>query len=821
MRAIQAIRTTTAFAKTWAVVAAVICWPTAAVAADGAQPPIRFNRDVRPILSDKCFFCHGPDPKHREADLRLDIEEAAKDGAIVAGKPDESELVRRITAEDADEQMPPADSGKKLSAEEIDLLKRWIEQGAAYEPYWAYQTPRRHEPPAVKNATWPAGWIDRFLLARLEAEGLEPSPEADRVTLIRRLSFDLVGLPPTPEEVAAFVADEDPAAYEKLVDRLLASEHYGERMAMYWLDLVRFADTVGYHGDQDHNISPYRDYVIDAFNDNLPFDRFTREQIAGDLLPDSGVDQKIASGYNRLLQTSHEGGVQPKEYLAIYAADRVRNVSNVWMGATMGCCQCHDHKYDPYTMKDFYSLAAFFADVEGDQLRGGGDAIPTKRPPEIKVLTQRERRQIAAWEAELAKLDGESDDGDSEEAKQLRRAIDDKKKNARVTMITEAFEPRVMRILPRGNWLDESGPIVQPAVPEFLGKVRASTTSQQIAVEGEAVQGEATRVEDAQNADEPRATRLDLANWLVDAEHGSGALTARVMANRFWYLLFGVGIAKTLDDFGGQGEPPVYPELLDNLAVEFVDSGWDVKHMMKLIVMSRAYRQSSVASPSLRARDPYSRLYARQSRYRLPAETVRDTALSVSGLLVDEIGGASVKPYQPAGYYRHLNFPQRKYQSDKDERQWRRGLYVHWQRQFLHPMLKAFDAPSREECTAERPRSNTPLAALALLNDPTFVEAARAFAARVLQEGGETDDQRLDFAFLEAVSRKPDAVERAILTELLAKNREHYAANADDAKKLVSVGLAPAAKDVDIVEWAAWTTVARAVLNMNETITRN
>ena len=773
-----------------AIVASVVCLTVSHRLEGDDNISLDFNRDIRPILSDKCFHCHGPDPKHREEDLRLDVEVEAKDYAIVEGEPEESLFFQRITAEDADERMPPVESGKKLTAEEIDLLKRWIEQGANYEPYWAYQAPQRHEPPKVKNADWSSQWIDRFLLARLEAEGLQPAEDANRVTLIRRLSFDLTGLPPTPEEVKAFVEDNSPHAYEKVVDRLLASERFGERMAMYWLDLVRYADTVGYHGDQDHNISPYRDYVIDAFNDNMPFDQFTKEQLAGDLLAKPTIDQKIATGYNRLLQTSHEGGVQPKEYLAIYAADRVRNISNVWMGATMGCCQCHDHKYDPYSIKDFYSMAAFFADIdEAQHFKKGTNSLPTARPPEIKVHTKREREQLAKWEAELAKLPP-----DSQQAKSLQQQIEQLKASSRMTMITVAIEPRTMRVLPRGDWLDDSGTIVQPSIPEFLGKLEVG---------------------------ERRATRLDLANWLTDAEQGTGGLTARVFANRFWYLLFGVGLSNTLDDFGGQGQPPQHPELLDNLAVEFVESGWDVKHMMKLIVMSRAYRQSSLVSPELHERDPYNRLYARQSRYRLPAEMVRDTALAVSGLLVEQVGGASVKPYQPSGYYRHLNFPTRRYHADNDSRQWRRGLYMHWQRQFLHPMLRALDAPSREECTAQRPRSNTPLAALTLLNDPTFIEAARTFAARTVRDGGKTDEQRLEFAFWEAVSRSPDEVERNILKKLLADNRKQYAEQPAEAKQLVSIGLSPAPDDIDPVELAAWTTVARAILNMNESISRN
>ncbi|MCA9248011.1 MAG: PSD1 domain-containing protein [Planctomycetales bacterium] len=752
-----------------------------------------FNRDVRPILSDKCFYCHGPDPKHREADLRLDEEQAAKADlggyhAVVAGDAEASEIYARIIAHDDDERMPPADSGKELMKTEIELLRQWINQGATWSKHWAYVPPQQHAAPSVVNESWPTNWIDNFVLSKIEDAQLAPAASADPVTLIRRLYFDLTGLPPTPDQVDRFVADPSDAAYEELVHRLLASEHFGERMAMYWLDLVRYADTVGYHGDQDHNISPYRDYVIDAFNRNLPFDQFTREQLAGDLLPNATIDQQIATGYNRLLQTSHEGGVQPKEYLAIYAADRVRNVSAVWMGATLGCCQCHNHKFDPLTMKDFYSLAAFFADVdEAQHFKVGSNSLPTKRPPEISVLSRAER-------ATREELQEQRQSAPSEEArKAIDRDIAGLDKRARLTMVTVAIAPREMRILPRGNWLDDSGPIVEPAVPEYLGRVGVT---------------------------DRRATRLDLANWLTDAQTGAGGLTARVQANRFWYLFFGAGLAPDLDDFGGQGEPPSHPELLDQLAIEFMASDWNVKHLVQLIVQSSAYRQASVATNTAMEQDPYNRLFARQARFRLPAEMVRDTALAISGLLVDERGGPSARPYQPAGYYRHLNFPQRTYHADTNERQWRRGVYVHWQRQFLHPMFKAFDAPSREECTAERPRSNTPLAALALLNDPTFVEAARSFAARILAQENASDAGRLQFAFRTAVSRVPAADEADILERLLARSRAFYAAEPKAAHELLSVGQTPAPSTMEAVELAAWTQVARAVLNLSETTTR-
>lgn len=776
-----------------------------------AAPAIEFNRDIRPILSDKCFACHGPDSASREADLRIDIEEQAKMdrggyAVVVPGKIDESELIRRITSEDEFERMPPEEIHKPLTPKEIDLLKRWVSEGAPWQLAWSYVPPKRVPPPAVKDQKWPINWIDNFVLARLEAEGIAPSAEADKRTLVRRLFVDLTGLPPSPSEVDEFLTDERPNAYERLVDRLLDSPHYGERMAMYWLDLVRYADTVGYHGDQEHHISPYRDYVIDAFNKNLPFDRFTREQLAGDLLPEPTQEQKIATGYNRVLQTSHEGGVQPKEYMAIYAADHVRNLSVVWMGGTMGCCQCHDHKFDPYTMKDFYSMAAFFADVdENRHLHGGRDTSPTIRAPEmtigdeadVETLLQREKRYANLRQSlKKAKARKQSDRVSALEKQmaKLNQEIEKLRAKTRRTMITVSIEPREMRILPRGNWLDDSGEIVQPAIPEFFGTLDTGGK---------------------------RATRMDLANWLTDEQDGSGGLTARVMANRLWYLCFGRGIAGTLDDFGGQGETPSHPELLDALAVEFVDSGWDVKHMMKLIVTSRAYRQSSVETPEMRERDPLNRLVARQAQFRYPAESIRDTALSISGLLVRTIGGDSVRPYQPPGYYKHLNFPARTYHSDTDEGQWRRGIYMHWQRQYLHPMLKAFDAPSREECTAQRPRSNTAPAALVMLNDPTFTEAARGFAARIIDEGGTSVEDRIDFAFREAVSREADSEEHHLLGKLLAQSERYYESHPQAVEKLLGVGLAPLPEDIDRVELISWTIIARTVLNLNEVIVRN
>ncbi len=855
-------------------------WFVVARAPVAAEAPrkVEFNRDIRPILSDKCFFCHGPDANHREADLRFDVEEVAKadrDGrrAIAPGQPEASELVRRITSGDESERMPPQESGKELTADQIELLRRWIEQGAEYQPHWSYIPPRRPPVPAVPvptatsgtasatqgrsresdassrrssgtSAEWPVNEIDRFILARLGVEGLQPSPEADPGTLVRRLYFDLTGLPPPRAEADAFVHSTDPRAYEQLVDRLLESPHYGERMAMYWLDLVRYANTVGYHGDQEHAISPYRDWVIKAFNDNMPFDQFTVEQLAGDLVQDPTVDQQIASGYNRLLQTSHEGGVQVKEYLSKYDADRVRNLGGVWMGATTGCVQCHDHKFDPYTQRDFYSLAAFFADIDELKTFKGGDTSPTKREPELEVLSPLVREEIERLEAQLKALDpasggrepaepapdrapGSDPDAPSvpvtspEDVAAIRSRIEELRGRKQRTMITKSVEPRTIRVLARGDWMDESGEVVQPAVPQFLGPIETGGRW---------------------------ATRLDLARWLTSKEHPQ---TARVFVNRLWYLFFGGGLSKSLDDNGAQGEWPTHPELLDWLAVEFTEGAegreqraeggkeatsevtrtlgasgslngaWDVKHMVKLLVMSRTYRQSSLETPELRERDPENRLFARQGRWRLPAEMVRDNALAVSGLLVDRLGGGVSRPYQPAGYYQHLNFPKRDYKADADENQYRRGVYVHWQRIFLHPMLKAFDATSREECTAQRPISNTPLAALVLLNDPTFVEAARMFAVRVLRDGGESPEARIRWAWREAVSREASEGEVAALAQLYAESLGEYRNDPAAAEKVLSVGLAARDGEADLPERAAWTSVARAVFNVSEFIGRD
>lgn len=1010
-----------------------------------AAEEIQFNRDVRPILSDKCFFCHGPDRNHRKADLRLDVEAGAKaerDGvvAIAPGEVGKSELVRRIFNDDEDEVMPPPDSGKSLTAAQKETLKKWIEQGAPWEGHWAYVPPTKRELPETRFDRRAGQPFDRYIFARLEGQKLAPAGDAGKRALIRRVSLDLTGLPPTPAEVGAFVADDSHDAYERLVDRLLSSPHYGERMAVPWLDVVRYADTVGYHGDQNQNVFPYRDYVIDSFNSNKPFDRFTIEQLAGDLLEDPTAGQLTATAFNRLNMMTREGGAQEKEYLAKYGADRVRTVTTTWLGSTFACAECHDHKFDPITIDDFYAMKAYFADIKqwgvyadygytpNKDLRGFGNDHPF--PPEIWVendylkerLAQKQaeldelvretaaaaladeagREDFAAWQQATAdhlklhrsgwsptlviaaksnkrtqtelladgsvRFTGKPDGGDvltvemvsrpgviatlriqalpdevhgnsvardgrkrfglgltarllradgsvqalafhhgtadksrtrwsmglpvpsihdwweSDEAKPneehhgyyslkqpvaaapgdrllimlrsddigrvriatspfpveatqvhgdpasllaaveagsrspeqtdllhlawlgsapsraefhrrfvtLRAEIVECRDGRAPVQVVESREPDVVRVLPRGNWQDDSGAIIEPHTPAFL-------------------QG-------AGSVDGRRQTRLDLARWIVSTDN---PLTARVFVNRVWKQFFGAGLSGVLDDLGNQGEWPVYPEVLDWLAVDFMEHGWDVKRLVKTIVTSDAYRRASNPSGELVEADPNNRLLGRQSPRRLPAELVRDNALAVAGLLVRDIGGPSVMPYQPGGYYEHLNFPRREYQPSTDDRQFRRGVYSHWQRTFPHPMLANFDAPSREECTADRTISNTPQQALTLLNDPSFVEAARRFAGRVVKESRETGFAgRLEFAFREALARDPKPDEHESLKRFYEEQFARFSANEEDAKKLLSVGISPSTRGDNLPELAAWTSVCRVLLNLHETLTR-
>ena len=781
---------------------------------------VEFNRDIRPILSEKCFACHGPDAGPRKASLRLYVLEGAieqregyDDPAILPGSPHRSALVERILHEDPQQRMPPphkdeiGSGGKVLSHRQKALLIRWIEQGANWEPHWAYKPLVRPEIPSPQGPGEPAQEpIDRFILAKLAGSGLQPSPRADKRTLVRRLSLDLLGLPPRYGEVEAFLNDPDPKAYEKLVDRFLASQHFGEKMAVMWLDLARYADTNGYHSDVHRRIWPYRDWVIRAFNQNLPFDEFTRQQLAGDLLSGAGRDQKIASGFNRLGQTTKEGGSQSKEYLAKYAADRVRTVSTAWLGSTMACAECHDHKFDPFTTRDFYSLAAFFADIKEMGLFLNDPFMKPERPFPPAPASQQKLVELQQLEDRLRALYN-SDEVDGveteEEAKARKKEIAQKQSRLdrlsdelHVTLVTESVEPRMVRVLPRGNWQDDSGDIVQPGVPQFLPPLDTGGR---------------------------RASRLDLANWIASPQN---PLTARAFVNRLWRECFGRGVSGNMGDLGAQGEWPTHPDLLDWLAVEFIESGWNVKHIVRSIVMSQTYRQSSIPTGEMMAADPDNRLLARQSRFRLKAEFVRDAALAISGLLSRKVGGSSIKPYQPEDYWKDIQTfgvpgPATDWVASAGEDQYRRGLYVYWKRTFLHPALKAFDAPERQECTAERTTSNTPLQALVVLNDPTFVEAARVFAQNVLAKSGSSSSRRLDSAFRRAVGRLPSESEKDELHKLLEGQIERYRKEPGEAKKLVTVGQAPLPANLDPPELAAWTAVCRAILNLHETITRS
>jgi len=855
----------------------VLSIATTVAAAEPALPErIEFNRHVRPILSENCFACHGPDKNTRKAGRRLDTREGALadlDGlrAVVPGIAAESELVARLRSSDPDEVMPPPDSHKTLSARDREILVRWIDQGAEYEPHWSYAAPQK---PEIKDPRFQAVHpIDALVLGSLDQHGWSPSPEATPDVLLRRLHLDLTGLPPAAQDLASFRqawADDAGAALNERVDTLLASPHFGERLAIPWLDLVRYADTVGYHGDQNMAVTPYRDYVIASFNANKPFDEFTREQIAGDLLAEGlpegarRTELLVASGYNRLNSTSEEGGSQPKEYLVKYMTDRVRTTSTTWLAATLACAQCHDHKFDPLLMRDFYALGAYFADLEEVGVYGGNG----HRPPEMMVPRAEDQARLAdisntllpaaeqaftaahpealpaelsAWiehlhrtlpavavaagapapaggaAAALAAHPGDPAAALASHFRQHAPALASRREAAAAlrserdailargtkTLIAKHVDPRPIRVLPRGNWMDDSGDLVDPAVPVLF------------------------RPPSPPAAAPRRESRLDLANWLVARDN---PLTARVFVNRLWKQFFGTGLSKSLDEFGSQGEWPVHPELLDWLAVEFMDSGWNIKHLARLIVTSHTYRQASTLSAAQIAAgqtydaDPENRWLGHQSRFRLDAELVRDNALAISGLLVDQIGGPSARPYQPPGYYANLNFPVREYEPHQDANQWRRGVYMHWQRTYLHPMLLAFDAPGRDECTANRDRSNTPLQALTLLNDPTFIEAARAFATRILREpgpAGTSDATRLEWAFLTAIGRPPTADESGVLLPLLEKSRGDFAADTAGTADFLKIGLQPAPADLPAPDLAAWTTVARALLNLHATVTRS
>ena len=752
-----------------------------------AWESVLFNRDVRPILSDNCFECHGPDSAKRKADLRLDTG-APGQAIITAGKTSGSELFKRITHADPEERMPPVDSGRVLTPGDIETLRTWILQGAKWAKHWAFIPPSQPAIPPAKNSTWPSGGIDRFVLAKLQRAGLQPSPRADRETLLRRVSFDLTGLPPTPREIDSFLADTSPRAFEKVVDRLLASPRYGERMALDWLDAARYADSHGYSLDRRRVMWPWRDWVIRAFNDNLPFDQFALEQLAGDLLPDATIDQRVATGFNRNHSIQSEGGVINEEYRVETVVDRVETTSAVFLGLTFGCARCHDHKYDPISQREFYEFYALFNNVPETAHVGNADKLADK--PFVKLPSAVQQKQMDRQRTEIAELEKKSEA--EQQLKTARKALAALGQAVPTAMIMGELSPaRKTFVLSRGQYDQPSDVEVNAGLPAALGQWPASA---------------------------PR-NRLGLARWIVGAEN---PLTARVVVNRFWQMHFGTGIVKSTEDFGAQGEWPTHPALLDWLADEFVRSGWNRKAMHKLIVMSATYQQASRMSPQLLEADPSNRLFSRGPRFRLPAEMIRDHALASSGLLVGRLGGESVRPYQPPGLWDDVvyeNVP--RFVQDHGGKLYRRSMYTYWKRSVPPPNMQAFDAPSREVCVLTRAKTNTPLAALVLMNDPTFVEASRKLAGRVLRDGGATAESRLTLLHRLVCGRRPTERELGLLSVALAELRADYRAEPEAAQRLMEIGESPHDPSLDVAELAAYASLANAVLGTDEAITRN
>ena len=1065
-----------------------VAMTAAGIGVASAAEPVTFNRDIRPILSDKCFACHGPDKAQRKTELRFDNEEGAfidlKSGgkAVVRGDVEKSVLFQRLTSEDDVLRMPPGYLGQdRLSDEEIDLIRRWIEQGAKWEKHWAFIAPRRETSPAVSNPDWAQVGFDKFVVARLEKEGLKPTAEADRRALIRRVSLDITGVPPTPAEVEDFVNDTSPKAYEKVVDRLLVSPRYGERMAIRWLDAARYADTNGYQSDGYRHMWRWRDWVIDAFNDNKPFDEFTIEQIAGDLLPTPRRDQVIATGFNRNHRTSAEGGLVEEEFRVEYVADRVETTSTVWLGLTVGCARCHDHKYDPLLQKEFYQLFAFFNHLpERGLVYNFGNEEPL-----IKAPTPEDETKLAALDKEQAaaekawkKLDGkinktqrswekwvrtsgapdwapgdglilhfpldgnlreetgvyrrpvshnpltnpnpdppvrpfvveEEEDEDEGEGGTLsfdkgplgQAARFDGKKHVEggpgfefsfldpftfsawiyptspnaailsktkplpkeaghglylregkvflyinnrwtdislrlygdkpvemnrwhhvavtydggrkargvhlyvngkeqgkeidwndlifpfgsdepfrigagggepnfegliddVRVYNRALPPQEAKLLPvratvteiarkkpmkrttleerklRSAFLDRAAPaeiaiarkrlydtrrernLFYAGIPTVMVMMDTEKPRQAYILTRGSYEAHGDKVDAGTPAilspfkPEWERNRLGLARWLVDR---SNPLTARVTVNRFWQMFFGVGLVKTTENFGSQGEKPPHQDVLDWLAVEFMENGWDVKGIVKTIVTSATYRQSSKVTPELVERDPENRLFARGPRFRLPAETIRDQALAISGLLNEELGGPSVKPYQPEGLWKELTFAENGYIPDKGDDLYRRSLYTFWRRTVAPPSMVTFDSTDRETCAVREVRTNTPLQALNLMNDVTYVEASRKLGERMMNEGGETPAERIAYGFTLATARPPRSQESDVLHRVYSSFLDDFQTDPETAEELLTEGESERDESLDAVELASYSSVASLILNLDETITK-
>ncbi len=781
----------------------------------GAPPdqPVSFNRDIRPLLSNNCFQCHGPDDKERKADLRLDTQEGlfgdlGGHAAVVPGKPGESELLRRVTSTEKVDKMPPPKSGKKLSPADIDLLIRWVKQGAPYNRHWSYTKPLLPALPAARKSAWPKNPVDRFILSRLEREGLAPAPEADRYTLIRRVSLDLTGLPPTWQEVQSFVQDTDPKAYEKQVDRLLEKSAYGEHWAYQWLDLARYADSAGYADDPPRTIWLFRDYVIKSLNANKPFDQFTIEQIAGDLLPHPSEEQLVATAFHRNTLTNNEGGTVDEEFRNVAVVDRVGTTMAVWMGTTMACAQCHNHKYDPITQEEYFRFFAFFNNTQ--------DSDKADESPILSTYTPDQMRRQHQLEAEIAALKAEF-------SQEVRTASEGQKNDQHIAFSNHphsgASELKYFSILlaNRRKQLADIKPITVPVMREMAGNQRRVTKIQH---RGNYLDLGKPVTEGVPAAWVPLpagapVNRLTLARWLVAPEN---PLTARVIANRYWEQLFGVGIVATSEDFGMQGDLPVHPELLDWLANELVRSKWDVKAFLRLLVTSAAYRQSSLVTPELQLRDPENRLLARGPRFRLSAEMVRDQALFVSGLLSAKMYGPPVNPPQPAIGLRAAFGSEIDWKVSGGEDRHRRALYTMWRRSNPYPSMAAFDAPNREVCTIRRVRTNTPLQALVTLNDPVYMEAAQALARKAAAEGEAGPVERVRYLFRVCLGRSAEEAECERVVKLYEQSLERFRLEPEQAKKLATDPLGPLPKNSDPAELAAWTVVGNVMLNLDETL---
>ena len=767
---------------------------------------VSFNRDIRPILSNKCFSCHGPDKHDRKAELRLDISEGSdgayreKDGnfALKPGSIDDSELWHRIISEDSEEVMPPPEANKKLlTVQEKELIKQWINSGAKYEKFWAFEKPKQPDLPKVQNGKWSDEPIDLFVMKKLESTGITPSPEADKRTLIRRLSLDLTGLPPSREEVRKFDSDDTAGAYEQLVDKLLSREQYGEHMARYWLDLVRFADTNGMHKDYYRNSVAYRDWVIRAYNQNLRYDEFVRYQLAGDLFPDASSDQLIASGFNRLHLIIDVGTALPEESFFKNVTDRVTAVGTAFMGMTVQCAACHDHKYDPITQKDYYSLFAFFNNIDAkpETERGLKNGL---QPPIASVPTPDQKKALDELGAKMSEVESEINNQNNsediiselqEKLKSLKGERDQLEKQIPMAMVMrERKEVRETRIMKRGQY-DDPGEVVERNAPEFLHPMK--------------------RAGDV-------ASRMDLANWFIDKEN---PLTARVAVNRIWQQLFGVGLVKTSEDLGAQGEVPSHPLLLDYLAVSFVKSGWDVKALIKEIVLSKAYRQSSNIDESLFKKDPENRLLARGSRFRMDAEMIRDQILFTSGTLSEKMYGKSVKPPQPDGLWKAVTMIGERFKPDSGEEIRRRSLYTYWKRGMPPPQMTILNAPIRDACVSRRERTNTPSQALLLLNESEYMKAARNLAMTVLVPKEAKPSQRIAFAYETITSRLPDKEEQKTLYELLQSLYKTYL-NEPALADEICEGLPVKEKDQK-AKIAAWTILVNSLYNLDITKTRD